>query len=59
MKLNKMSEMSVQKKWNEICVKRKREKRPPRNQHAMTAMRIRDLSCWRQATNRLHHEAAG
>ena len=58
-----MDEMSVEKWWNEICGRGKREKprekptqtpfRPPRNPHG-----TRDPSGGRRASNRLRHEAA-
>ena len=60
--------MSVEKWWNEICGRRKREKprekptqtpfRPPRNPHRVTETRTRDPSDGRRAANRLRHEAA-
>ena len=60
--------MSVEKWWNEICGRGKREKhrekptqtpfRPPRNPHGVTEMRTRDPSGGRRAPNRLRHEAA-
>ena len=59
-----MDEMSVEKRWNEICGRGKREKptqtpfRPPRNPHGVTEMRTRDPSGGRRAPNRLRHEAA-
>ena len=63
-----MDEMSVEKWWNEICDRGKREKplekptltpfRPPRNPHGMTEKRTRDPSGGRRASNRLRHEAA-
>ena len=63
-----MDEMSVEKWWNEICGRRKREKsrekptqtpfRPPRNPHGATETRTRDPSGGRRAANRLRHEAA-
>ena len=63
-----MDEMTVEKWWNEICGRRKREKprekptqtpfRPPRNPHGVTETQTRDPSGGRRAPNRLHHEAA-
>ena len=63
-----MDEMSVEKWWNEICGRVKREKprekptqtpfRPPRNPHGMTETRTRDPSGGRRASNRLRQEAA-
>ena len=60
--------MSVEKLWNEICGKGKREKprekptqtpfRPPRNPHGGTETRTRDPSGGRRASNRLRQEAA-
>ena len=60
--------MSVEKYWNEICGRGKREKprekptqtsfRPPRNPHGGTETRTRDPSGGRRAPNRLRHEAA-
>ena len=60
--------MSVEKWWNEICGREKREKprekptqipfRPPRNPHGGTETRTRDPSDGRRAANRLRHEAA-
>ena len=60
--------MSVEKWWNEICCRGKREKprekptqipfRPPRNPHGVTETRTRDPSGGRRAPNRLRHEAA-
>ena len=60
--------MSVEKWWNEICGRGKREKprekpiqipfRPPRNPHGVTETRTRDTSGGRRAPNRLRHEAA-
>ena len=60
--------MSVEKWWNEICGRGKREKprekptqtpfRPPRNPHGLTETRSRDPSGGRRAPNRLRHEAA-
>ena len=68
MKLNEMDEMSVEKWWNEICGRGKRENprekrtqtpfRPPRNPHGGTETRTRDPSGGRRASNRLRHEAA-
>ena len=68
MKWNEMDEMSVEKLWNEICGRGKREKprekptqtpfRPQRNPHGGTETRTRDPSCGRRAANRLRHEAA-
>ena len=62
-----MDEMSVEKWWNEICGRGKREKprenptqtpfRLPRNPHGVTETRIRDPSGGRRAPNRLRHEA--
>ena len=58
----------MEKWWNEICGRGKREKprekptqtpfRPPRNPHVGTEMRTRDPSGGRRASNRLCHEAA-
>ena len=63
-----MDEMSVEKWWNEIGGRGKREKprekptqtplRPPRNPHGVTETRTRDPSGGRRATNSLRHEAA-
>ena len=63
-----MDEMSVEKWWNEICGRGKREKprekptqtsfHPPRNPHGGTETRTRDPSGGRRAANRLRHEAA-
>ena len=63
-----MDEMSVEKWWNEICGRGKREKlhekpthtpfRPPRNPHGVTETQTRDPSSGRRAPNRLCHEAA-
>ena len=63
-----MDEMRVEKRWNEICGRGKREKprekptqtqfRPPRNPHGGTETRTRDPSGGRRAPNRLRHEAA-
>ena len=63
-----MDELRVEKWWNEICGRGKREKprekptqtpfRPPRNQHGGTETRTRDPSGGRRAPNRLRHEAA-
>ena len=60
--------MSVEKWWNEIGGRGKREKphenptqtpfRPPRNPHGGTETRTRDPSGGRRAPNRLRHEAA-
>ena len=60
--------MSVEKWWNEIRGRGKREKprekptqtlfRPPRYPHGLTEMRTRDPSGGRRAPNRLRHEAA-
>ena len=60
--------MSVEKWWNEICGRGKREKprekhtqtpfRPQRNPHGVTETRTRDPSSGRRAANRLRHEAA-
>ena len=60
--------MSVEKWWNEICGRGKREKprekptqtpfRAPRNPHGVTETRTRDPSGGRRAPNRLRHEAA-
>ena len=60
--------MSVEKWWNEVCGRGKREKprekptqtpfRPPRNPHGVTETRTRDPSGGRRAPNRLRHEAA-
>ena len=64
----KMDYMSVEKWWNEICGRGKRDKprekptqtpfRPPRNPHGGTETRTRDPSGGRRAPNRLRHEAA-
>ena len=58
----------MEKWWNEICRRGKREKprekptqtafRPPRNPHGVTVTRTRDPSGGRRAPNRLRHEAA-
>ena len=63
-----MYEMTMEKWWNEICGRGKREKprekptqtpfRPPRNPHGGTEMRTRDPSGERRAPNRLRHEVA-
>ena len=63
-----MEEMSVEKWWNEIYGRGKREKprekptqtplRPPRNPHGGTETRAWDPSGGRRAPNRLRHEAA-
>ena len=63
-----MDEMSVEKWWNEICGRGKREKhrekstqtpfRPPRKPHGGTETRTRDPSGGRRAPNRLRHDAA-
>ena len=68
MKRKKMDEMSMEKWWNEICGRGKREKprekptqtpfRPPRNPRGETETRTRDPSGGRRAANRLRHEAA-
>ena len=60
--------MSVEKWWNEVCGRGKREKprekptqtpfRPPRNPHGGIETRTRDPSGGRRASNRLRHEAA-
>ena len=60
--------MSVEKWWNEICGRGKREKprkkptqtlfRPPQNPHGGTEMQTRDPSGGRRMPNRLCHEAA-
>ena len=60
--------MSVEKWWDKICGRGKREKprekptqtpfRPPRNPHGGTERRTRDLSGGGRASNRLRHEAA-
>ena len=60
--------MSVEKWWNEICVRGIREKprekptqtpfHPPRNPQSVNETRTRDPSGGRRASNRLHHEAA-
>ena len=60
--------MSVEKWWNEICGRGKREKPrenptqtpfpPPRNPHEGTETRTRDPSGGRRESNRLRHEAA-
>ena len=62
-----MDEMSVEKLWNEICGRGKRENhrekptqtpfRPPRNPHGLTENRTRDPSGGGRASNRLRHEA--
>ena len=67
-KWNEMDEMSVEKWWNEICGRGKREKppekptqtpiRPPQNPRGVTETRTRDPSSGRRASNRLCHEAA-
>ena len=67
-KWNGVDEMSMEKWWNEICGRGKREKprekptqtpfRPPRNPHGVTETRTRDASGERRASNRLRHEAA-
>ena len=67
MEWNEM-EMSVEKWWNEICGRGKREKprekptqtpfHPPRNPHGVTETQTRDPSGGRRAPNRLRHEAA-
>ena len=58
----------MEKWWNEICGRGKREKpleiptqtpfRPPRNPQGVTETRTRDPSGGRRASNRLRHEAA-
>ena len=63
-----MDEMRVEKWWNEIYGRGKREKprekptqtpfRPPQNPHGVTEMQTRDPSGGRRAPNRLCHEAA-
>ena len=63
-----MDEMSVEKWWNELCGRGKRETprekptqtpfRPPRNLHGVTETRTRDPNGGRRAPNRLRHEAA-
>ena len=68
MKLNEIIEGRVEKWWNEICGRRKREKprekptqspfRPSRNPHEVTQTRTRDTIGGRGASNRLRHEAA-
>ena len=68
MKWNEMDEMSVEKLWNEIYGRGKREKpsekptqtpfRPRRNPHGVTETRTRDPRGGRRAPNRLRHEAA-
>ena len=68
MKWNEMDEMSMEKWWNEVCGRGKREKprekptqtpfRPPPNPHGGTETRTRDPSGERRASNRLRHEAA-
>ena len=68
MKWNEMDEMRVEKWWNEICGRGKREKprekptqtpfRLPWNPHGVTETRTRDPSGGRRAPNRLRHEAA-
>ena len=62
-----MDEMSLEKLWNEIGGRGKREKPrekpsqtpfcPPRNPRGETKMRTRDPSGGRRAANRLRHEA--
>ena len=61
-----MIEMSVEKWWNEICGRGKREKprekptqtpfRPPRNPHGVAETRTRDPSGGRRAAYRLRHD---
>ena len=68
MKWNEMDEMSVEKWWNEVCGRGKREKPrekstqtpfcPPRNPHGGTETRTRDPSGGRRASNCLRHEVA-
>ena len=63
-----MDEMSVEKRWNEIGGRGKREKprekptqtlfRAPRNPHGVIETRTHDPSGGRRAPNRLRHEAA-
>ena len=63
-----MDEMSLEKWWNKICGRGKREKprekptqtpfRPPRNPYGGTETRTRDPSGGRREPNRLRHEAA-
>ena len=63
-----MDEMSMEKWWNEICGRGKREKprekptqtpfRAPRNPHGVTETRTRDPSGGRRVPNSLRHEAA-
>ena len=63
-----MDEMSVEKWWNEICSRGKREKPrekptqtsfcPPRNPHGVTETRTLNPSGGKRAPNRLRHEAA-
>ena len=60
--------MRVEKWWNEICDRGKREKprekptqtpfRPPQNPHGGTETRTRNPSGGRRAPDRLRHEAA-
>ena len=61
---NEMNEMSVEKWWNEISGRGKREKPRekliqirfrPRSLHRVTETRTRDSSGGRRASNRLHH----
>ena len=60
--------MSVEKWWNEICGRGKREKprekptqtpfRPPGNPHGVTEMQTRDPSGGMRASNCLRHKAS-
>ena len=60
-----MTEMNVNKWWNEICGRGKRDKVPreklasqfhtPRNPHGLTETRNRDPNGGRLETNRLRH----
>ena len=63
-----MNEMRVEKWWNEICGRGKRETprekptqtplRPPRNPRGMTETQTQDPSGGRRASNRLRHGVA-
>ena len=63
-----MNEVIVEKLWNKISDRGKREKtrekptqtpfRPPRNPHGVTVTRTRDHNGGRGASNRLRHGAA-
>ena len=63
-----MDEMSVEKWWNEVCGRGKREKprekptqtpfRPPQNPHGVTKMRTQDPSGGKRASNRMRQGAA-